>query len=276
MNTPLLHASSLVLRYGSTTALAGVDLVIQEGESVAIMGASGSGKTSLLHCLSGILRPDGGFVRFAGPTGTVDLSTLSDGERSRLRREAFGFVFQQGLLVPELTAVENAALPLLLSGYPRADAEARAAAWLAALGLRGLEARRIGELSGGQAQRVAIARAQVGGATLIFADEPTGALDSATSVDVMDALLRSTTGQGHTLVVVTHDEKVAARCSRIVRLTDGQVVSDSAGAASSRSTVPAPGAFAGPAAASTTTTAIAHVPTTDGPAFGGAGWESGR
>jgi putative ABC transport system ATP-binding protein len=275
MNTPLLHASSLVLRYGSTTALAGVDLVIQEGESVAIMGASGSGKTSLLHCLSGILRPDGGSVRFSGPNGPVDLSTLSDGERSRLRREAFGFVFQQGLLVPELTAVENAALPLLLSGYARRDAEARAAAWLAALGLGGLEARRIGELSGGQAQRVAIARAQVGGATLIFADEPTGALDSATSVDVMDALLRSTVGQGHTLVVVTHDEKVAARCSRIVRLTDGQIVSDSAGVVSPRSAVPAPGAFAGPAA-STMTTAIAHVPTTDGPAFGGAGWEAGR
>jgi putative ABC transport system ATP-binding protein len=275
MNTPLLHASSLVLRYGSTTALAGVDLVIHEGESVAIMGASGSGKTSLLHCLSGILRPDGGSVRFAGPSGLVDLSTLSDGERSRLRREAFGFVFQQGLLVPELTAVENAALPLLLSGYARRDAEARAAAWLAALGLGGLETRRIGELSGGQAQRVAIARAQVGGATLIFADEPTGALDSATSVDVMDALLRSTVGQGHTLVVVTHDEKVAARCSRIVRLTDGQIVSDSAGTVSPRAAVPAPGAFAGPAA-STMTTAIAHVPTTDGPAFGGAGWEAGR
>lgn len=276
MNTPLLHASSLVLRYGSTTALAGVDLVIREGESVAIMGASGSGKTSLLHCLSGILRPDGGTVRIAGPNGPVDLSALSDGERSRLRREAFGFVFQQGLLVPELTAVENAALPLLLSGYARRDAEARAAAWLAALGLRGLEERRIGELSGGQAQRVAIARAQVGGATLIFADEPTGALDSATSVDVMDALLRSTVGQGHTLVVVTHDEKVAARCSRIVRLTDGQIVSDSAGPVSPQAAVPAPGAFAGPAGTSTMTTAIAHVPTTDGPAFGGAGWEAGR
>ncbi|RWZ68355.1 ABC transporter ATP-binding protein [Labedella populi] len=273
MNTPLLHASSLVLRYGSTTALAGVDLVINEGESVAIMGASGSGKTSLLHCLSGILRPDGGTVRFAGPTGPVDLSTLSDGERSRLRREAFGFVFQQGLLVPELTAVENAALPLLLSGYARRDAEARAAAWLGALGLRGLEERRIGELSGGQAQRVAIARAQVGGATLIFADEPTGALDSATSVDVMDALLRSTVGQGHTLVVVTHDEKVAARCSRVVRLTDGQIVSDSAGPVPPRAAVPAPGAFAGP---SPVTTAVAHVAATDGPAFGGAGWEAGR
>jgi putative ABC transport system ATP-binding protein len=305
MNTPLLHASSLVLRYGTTTALAGVDLVIREGESVAIMGASGSGKTSLMHCLSGILRPDAGTVRFDGPLGAVDLSTLSDGERSRLRREAFGFVFQQGLLVPELTAVENAALPLLLSGYPRREAEARAASWLAALGLGGMETRRIGELSGGQAQRVAIARAQVGGATLIFADEPTGALDSSTSVDVMDALLRSTVGQGHTLVVVTHDENVAARCSRTVRLSDGRIVSDS-GAPAGQPVAQPVGAPAGygapvgqsaqaqypaqaqarypaqahpqaqPGPAGLPTTSIAHVPTSDGPAFGGAGWETGR
>jgi putative ABC transport system ATP-binding protein len=260
MTTPLLHASSLVLRYGSTTALAGVDLVIGEGESVAIMGASGSGKTSLLHCLSGILRPDAGTVRFDGPGGSVDLGTLSDTERSRLRREAFGFVFQQGLLIPELTAVENAALPLLLSGYSPREAEARAASWLGALGLGGLEARRIGELSGGQAQRVAIARAQVAGATLVFADEPTGALDSATSEDVMDALLRSTVGQGHTLVVVTHDDDVAARCSRVVHVSDGRITSDSGGATA---TVPASVPASVPAA-------------TNGPVFGGAGWEGGR
>jgi putative ABC transport system ATP-binding protein len=289
MNTPLLHASSLVLRYGTTTALAGVDLTIREGESVAIMGASGSGKTSLMHCLSGILRPDAGTVRFDGPLGAVDLSALSDRERSRLRREAFGFVFQQGLLVPELTAVENVSLPLLLSGYPRREAEARAASWLVALGLGGLENRRIGELSGGQAQRVAIARAQVGGATLIFADEPTGALDSSTSVDVMDALLRSTVSQGHTLVVVTHDEGVAARCSRTVRLSDGRIVSDSAAPGHPAAPVhdpaaapgrPAPatpaGAAAPGAAVGLPTTAIAHVPTSDGPAFGGSGWEAGR
>jgi putative ABC transport system ATP-binding protein len=260
MTTPLLHASSLVLRYGSTTALAGVDLVIGEGESVAIMGASGSGKTSLLHCLSGILHPDAGTVRFDGPGGSIDLGTLSDTERSRLRREAFGFVFQQGLLIPELTAVENAALPLLLSGYSRREAEARAASSLGALGLGGLEARRIGELSGGQAQRVAIARAQVAGATLVFADEPTGALDSATSGDVMDALLRSTVGQGHTLVVVTHDDDVAARCSRVVHVSDGRITSDSGEATA---TVPAPVPASVPAA-------------TNGPVFGGAGWEAGR
>ncbi|QHC56502.1 ABC transporter ATP-binding protein [Rathayibacter tanaceti] len=228
MQNPLLHASSLVLRYGSTAALDGVDLTIHRGESVAVMGASGSGKSSLLHCLSAIQRPDSGTVRFESPSGPVDLTALSDGERSRLRREAFGFVFQQGLLVPELTAVENVALPLLLAGARRSDAEVRAAEWLAVLGLEGMEKRRIGELSGGQAQRVAIARAQVGGVSVIFADEPTGALDSATGASVMEALLGSTVGQGRTLVVVTHDERVAARCSRIVQVSDGRIVGDSA------------------------------------------------
>ncbi|PPF91352.1 ABC transporter ATP-binding protein [Clavibacter michiganensis] len=228
MNTPLLRAERLVLRYGKNPALDGVDLVIREGESVAIMGASGSGKTSLLHCLSGVLRPDSGRVVFSGPSGAIDIDKLSDGKRSTLRRQDFGFVFQQGLLVPELTAVENAALPLLLSGADRAQAEAHATSWLVALGLAGMEQRRIGEMSGGQAQRVAIARSQVTGAALTFADEPTGALDSATGVGVMDALLQATVGQGRTLTVVTHDESVAARCSRVVRLVDGHIVSDSA------------------------------------------------
>jgi len=135
-------------------------------------------------------------------------------------------VFQQGLLLPELTAIENVALPLLLSGASRTAAERNAAAWLAALGLGGFEQRRIGQLSGGQAQRVAIARAQVTGASVVFADEPTGALDSRTSGEVMDALLTATTGRGRSLVVVTHDEGVAARCSRLLRLADGRIVAD--------------------------------------------------
>lgn len=230
MNPVLLSAQNLFQRYGegseNTPALDNVSLTIGAGESVAIMGPSGSGKTTLLHCLAGIMTPGGGAVHFAAPTGPVRISDLSDRERTRLRREAFGFVFQQGLLIPELTAVENVALPLLLAGYPRREAEGRAQHWLVALGLGGMEGRRIGELSGGQAQRVAIARAQVTGAGVVFADEPTGALDTATSVEVMDALLGSTVGQGHTLVVVTHNEDVAARCARIVRLRDGRIVSD--------------------------------------------------
>ncbi len=226
----ILSGSALVKNYGSSTALAGVDISIRAGESVAIMGASGSGKTTLLHALAGITPPDSGRVVFQSASGPVDVTAMNERDRSRLRREAFGFVFQQGLLIPELTAIENTALPLMLAGYPRKEAEGRAQHWLAALGLAGMESRRIGELSGGQAQRVAIARAQVTGATVVFADEPTGALDSATSEDVLSALLGSTVGQGHTLVVVTHDDTVAARCSRVIRLRDGQIVSGASSA----------------------------------------------
>ncbi|GAA1795849.1 ABC transporter ATP-binding protein [Agromyces lapidis] len=222
----MLEASGLVKSFGQTHALAGVDLRVRTGESLAIMGASGSGKTTLLHCLAGIVRPDAGSVSFQSGAGRVEVTGLGERERSRLRREAFGFVFQQGLLIPELTAVENVALALMLNGMPRARAEEYGRGWLAALGLAGMEDRRIGQLSGGQAQRVAIARAQVTGAAVVFADEPTGALDSATSAEVMRALLDSTTGQGRTLVVVTHDADVAGRCSRIVDMRDGRIVGE--------------------------------------------------
>jgi putative ABC transport system ATP-binding protein len=225
MNSPVLAAHALTKTYGSTRALAGVDLAISRGESVAIMGASGSGKTTLLHVLAGIITPDTGSVTFQPAAGgAMELTGMSESARSRLRRERLGFVFQQGLLIPELTAVENVALASMINGVKRADAVQHAASWLGALGLAGIEDRRIGELSGGQAQRVAIARAQATGAELVFADEPTGALDSQTSREVMDALLWSTTGQGRTLVVVTHDPEVAARCSRTIAVRDGLVV----------------------------------------------------
>lgn len=226
MNSPVLVAHALTKSYGSTRALAGVDLAIARGESVAIMGASGSGKTTLLHVLAGIVTPDTGTVTFhPAAGGPMELTGLGESARSRLRRERLGFVFQQGLLIPELTAVENVALASMINGVKRADAVQHAASWLAALGLAGMEDRRIGELSGGQAQRVAIARAQATGAELVFADEPTGALDSRTSQEVMDALLWSTTGQGRTLVVVTHDREVASRCSRTIAMRDGLVAS---------------------------------------------------
>jgi len=231
MSTAVIEAHGLIKSFGSTRALAGIDLDIAVGESVAIMGASGSGKTTLLHVLAGITRPDAGQVVYTPPAGApVEVSALGESARSRLRRESFGFVFQQGLLVPELTAVENVALATMITGVPRTEATQRAAGWLAALGLQGMEDRRIGELSGGQAQRVAIARAQVTGAGVVFADEPTGALDSATSSEVMDALLWSTTGQGRTLVVVTHDRQIAARCSRVVAVRDGRVQSSAVAA----------------------------------------------
>ena len=225
MNDPVLNAHALTKNYGPTRALAGVDAAVHRGESLAIMGASGSGKTTLLHALAGIISPDSGSVAFTSVSGErIDVTGQSESVRSRLRRERFGFVFQQGLLIPELTAIENVALALMINGTKRQEAIGPAAAWLQSLGLAGMEDRRIGELSGGQAQRVAIARAQVTGAELIFADEPTGALDSHTSAEVMDALLWSTTGQGRTLVVVTHDSQVAARCTRVLRMRDGVIV----------------------------------------------------
>ncbi|PFG41953.1 putative ABC transport system ATP-binding protein [Isoptericola jiangsuensis] len=227
--TTLLSARGLSLTYpgSSAPALDGVDLDVAVGESVAVTGASGSGKTTLLHCLAGILSPTAGEVTVATRQGAVALGALDDAGRSRLRREELGFVFQQGLLLDELTALENVAVARMLVGVSRAQAEAEAAQQLAHLGLAGLERRRLGELSGGQAQRVAIARAHVTGARLVFADEPTGALDSATSADVLDVLLASV-ATGRTLVVVTHDPEVAARCARTVHLRDGRVVADTA------------------------------------------------
>ncbi|WP_425956057.1 ABC transporter ATP-binding protein [Xylanimonas sp. McL0601] len=225
--SPLLAARGLTMTYpGSPTpALDAVDLDVLPGESVAVTGASGSGKTTLLHVLAGILRPTEGTVTLTTSGGPVGVHALDDAGRSRLRREALGFVFQQGLLLDELSALENVAVARMLGGVPRAQAEAEAANWLAALGLAGLEQRRLGELSGGQAQRVAIARAQVTGARLIFADEPTGALDSRTGTEVLDLLLAAV-AQGRTLVVVTHDAGIAARCDRVVELLDGRVVTD--------------------------------------------------
>lgn len=226
MENPVIIANNLSKAFGSTQALRQVSLTVNRGEAIAIMGTSGSGKTTLLHCLAGITVPDSGSVRLmqlgskSQDVGRV-ISEMSDSSRSVLRREQFGFVFQQGLLLPELTAIENAALPLMVSGMLRPDAERRAGEWLAALGLAGMENRRIGQLSGGQAQRVAIARAQVCAPEVVFADEPTGALDSATSDEVMTLLRDTTLNRDGALVVVTHDESVAARCHRILRLRDG-------------------------------------------------------
>lgn len=219
---PRLQARAVTRRYGDTLALDAAHLTVRDGESAAIMGPSGSGKTTLLHALAGVLTPDEGEVLVRTANGPVDLVGLDDDARSALRLTDFGFVFQEGLLVPELTAAENVALPLLLAGAGRTEAFTRAVAALERLGLPGLGDRRPGQLSGGQAQRVAIARATVTDAHTLFADEPTGALDSRTAMDVMDALLE-VTGPGRCLVLVTHDEQVAARCSRVVRVLDGHV-----------------------------------------------------
>ncbi len=219
---PALHGTSLVKTYTSesvvTTALDGVDVMVHRGESVAIMGPSGSGKTTLLHVLAGILTPDSGDVHLDG----ISLGTASDAERTRLRRESIGFVFQSGQLLPELPAVENAALPAMLAGRPRREAQRRAAELLHLCGLAGLEKRRPGELSGGQAQRVAIARALVGTPSVVFADEPTGALDQTTGAEVMHHLTDLCGRMGAALVVVTHDPVVATWCSRTLQVRDGR------------------------------------------------------
>lgn len=232
--TPVLQARDLTKSYQGSPhadpALREASLSVVPGESVAIMGPSGSGKTTLMHVLSGILTPDAGEVQLAvgSDSAPIAFSGLDAEQRARLRREHLGFVFQEGLLLPELTALENVAVALMVSGVRRSTAEQRAAEHLGALGLSGWEQHRPGQLSGGQAQRVAIARAQVAGPAVVFADEPTGALDSTTSAAVLDALLASTVGRRASLVMVTHDETVAARCARIIRLQDGRLVSDCA------------------------------------------------
>ena len=224
-----IRARGLVKRYGQTTALDHVDFAASPGESVAIMGASGSGKTTLLHSLAGIVLPDEGSILVGEPGSVVELTEMSEADRSEWRRTRFGFVFQQGMLIPELTALENVALPLMLGGRSRRDSFASASTLFGPLRIDGLQSKRIGQLSGGQAQRVAIARAQVTGASVIFADEPTGALDSATSIEVLSALLESTTGQGRTLVIVTHDPEVGARCDRVVHIVDGTLLATEPG-----------------------------------------------
>ena len=182
------------------------------------MGPSGSGKSTLLHCLAGILQPDSGEVRFAGRR----IDDLSEHDRTVLRRVSFGFLFQFGQLVPELAAVENVALPLLLGGRRRRDAVAEAGRWFDRLGIDGLQARRPGELSGGEAQRVALARALVTSPAVLFADEPTGSLDSLAGERVMDLLVDTARGSGTTVILVTHEPRVAAYADREVVVRDGR------------------------------------------------------
>jgi putative ABC transport system ATP-binding protein len=215
----IIEARNVVKSFGQTPALRGASLRVRAGEILAIMGPSGSGKSTLLHCLAGILTPEEGEVWFAGER----LDTLSDDRRSGLRRDRFGFVFQSGQLVPELTAEENVALPMLLSGTRRGPAMTAARKWFDSLGLDGLERRRSGELSGGQAQRVALARGLVGEPSVLFADEPTGSLDSLSGELVMDLLTAAARERGMTVILVTHDARVAAYADREVIVRDGKV-----------------------------------------------------
>ena len=218
----LLSTHDITRSFGPVRALAGVSITIASGESVAIMGPSGSGKSTLLHCLSGVLVPSDGQVIFEGQ----DLTRMSDAQRSHLRLSQFGFVFQDGQLIPELPARENVALPLLLTGTRRRAALAKADETLARIGIPELGARRPADMSGGQAQRVAIARALATNPRVVFADEPSGALDQATGHEVMQLLTATAAQAGASLVMVTHDPAVARWCSRLVEIRDGLVHAD--------------------------------------------------
>ncbi|TGB06616.1 ABC transporter ATP-binding protein [Streptomyces sp. MZ04] len=214
----LLVAHGLRKAYGPTTALDGAEFSIHPGEVVAVMGPSGSGKSTLLHCLAGIVRPDEGSITY----GSRDLTGMSDAGLSALRRSEFGFVFQFGQLVPELTCVENVALPLRLNGARRKDAEATALAWMERLEVDDVAAKRPGEVSGGQGQRVAVARALATSPRVIFADEPTGALDSLNGERVMELLTDAARSTNAAVVLVTHETRVAAYSDREIVVRDGK------------------------------------------------------
>jgi putative ABC transport system ATP-binding protein len=217
----IIEAQNLVLFFGETPALRDASLCVERGEIVAVMGPSGSGKSTLLHCLAGILVPESGRVMFDGQR----VDSMREEQRSSLRRDRFGFVFQFGQLVPELTAEENVALPLLLGGIRRQEAVVRARRWFARLELDGLEGHRAGEMSGGQSQRVALARGLVAQPDVLFADEPTGSLDSLTGELVMSLMTSVAREEGTTVVLVTHEPRVAAYADREVIVRDGRVAS---------------------------------------------------
>lgn len=218
-HAPIITGTRLSKSFDKTVALDGVSVAVSAGEALAVMGPSGSGKSTLLHCLAGVLVPDGGVVALGG----LRIDKMGEPRRSTLRRTNFGFVFQDGQLLPELPADENVALPLMLGGMSKRKAVGRAREWLERLGLSGMEDRRPGQLSGGQAQRVAVARALVIEPMVVFADEPTGSLDQATGTETMRLLVERTADQKAALVVVTHDPQVARHCNRIVEVRDGRL-----------------------------------------------------
>ena len=215
--TVLLQAHSVRKSFAQTEALRGVSVEISAGEAVAITGPSGSGKSTLLLCLAGILRPEAGEITYDHQR----LDLLGEADRTRLRRREMGVVLQFGQLVPELTAVQNVVLPLLLERHDKASARRAALSWLERLGAVELADQVPAELSGGQAQRVAVARALVTGPRVVFADEPTGALDTVAGEQVLGQLVSAIRDTGATLVMVTHDNRVAARADREIVLRDG-------------------------------------------------------
>jgi putative ABC transport system ATP-binding protein len=206
-------------------ALRGVSLQVRPGEMVAIMGPSGSGKTTLLNCMSGLDEIDAGTVKIAG----VDLATLNDRQKTTYRALNMGFIFQTYNLLPVLSAVENVELPLVVSGVNTSEARDRALVALDRVGLRERGNNRPSQLSGGQRQRVTIARALVNDPAIVWADEPTGALDSGTANDIITLMERLNRDHGQTFVIVTHDAGVGRRCHRLVHMSDGEIVGEERG-----------------------------------------------
>jgi putative ABC transport system ATP-binding protein len=223
-DSALIAARNVTLSLGKPPArvdiLRGIDLDVMAGESVALLGPSGSGKSSLMAVLAGLEQPSGGTISVAG----LDFATLSEDALAVARRGRIGIVLQAFHLLPTMTALENVAVPLELAGEP--DAFARAATELAAVGLADRTGHYPTQLSGGEQQRVAIARALVARPALVFADEPTGNLDTATGVTIMDMLFARHAASGATLFVITHDPALAARCARVIELADGRIVAD--------------------------------------------------
>jgi putative ABC transport system ATP-binding protein len=213
----MIIARNLVVRFGQTLALAGTSIGLAPGEVVAVMGPSGSGKSTLLHVLAGILRPDQGEIH----VGRQRIDNLPDAARSRMRLKAFGFVLQFGDLVPELSLRENVELPLRLLKVSRAEAREKARNLLTELEIDDIADRRPGQVSGGQAQRAAVARSLVHQPSVIFADEPTGALDSASGETVLDSFTELARRRATTVLLVTHEARVAAYADRTMYLRDG-------------------------------------------------------
>jgi putative ABC transport system ATP-binding protein len=218
-STPALQLTGLEYAYRRNVALRGVSVTVAPGEVLAVTGASGCGKSTLLHLAAGILRPDAGTVQVAGQ----DLSTLAEQDRSALRRTRIGIVLQFGQLVPDLSLADNVALPLLLGGAKRDTARAAAVQWLDRVGIADEADAVPAQLSGGQTQRAAIARALITDPSVVLADEPTGSVDSRAGQDLLKVLLQSTRDRGAALVMVTHDNLLAASADREIRLRDGKI-----------------------------------------------------